>query len=369
MPRRKSAAANAKGVSEAPSAGNHSRRQPSKSRHPPKLDSTAQGKLKPQSVLLACAVVLAAFAVWRRTVARQEYIPLLKHDQAACKDECWWAVDCAHAHYEPKVPGCHPTSCGRFAKHGFLDPPGVKRLISMAEQGMQGCGDDVRSGSGESGGGPCIMDVNSGLVRASGGAVRRIYEPVAGEGSRPLAVYSEDDYRFYGETIERIRAKVQQIFGLDYLKFTAPTFIARIQGREGWQPASPHDEYWHLHSDKNNTAHYDYSALLYLSENAVDFEGGLFSFSKRNEIEPEMIVEPAPGLLLAFTAGMENPHRAHKVTAGTRYALSFWFTCDTRREFSTFLDGKVHDRFDGGRGNRESGEREEEESGGEEDQR
>lgn len=104
-------------------------------------------------------------------------------------------MDCAHAHYEPKVPGCHPTSCGRFAKHGFLDPPGVKRLISMAEQGMQGCGDDVRSGSGESGGGPCIMDVNSGLVRASGGAVRRIYEPVAGEGSRPLAVYSEDDYR------------------------------------------------------------------------------------------------------------------------------------------------------------------------------
>lgn len=93
------------------------------------------------------------------------------------------------------MPGCHPTSCGRFAKHGFLDPPGVKRLISMAEQGMQGCGDDVRSGSGESGGGPCIMDVNSGLVRASGGAVRRIYEPVAGEGSRPLAVYSEDDYR------------------------------------------------------------------------------------------------------------------------------------------------------------------------------
>ena len=106
-----------------------------------------------------------------------------------------WTVDCAHAHYEPKMPGCHPTSCGRFAKHGFLDPPGVQRLISMADQGMRGCGDDVRSGSGESGGGPCIMDVNSGLVRASGGAVRKIYEPVAGEGSRPLAVYSEDDYR------------------------------------------------------------------------------------------------------------------------------------------------------------------------------
>lgn len=30
------------------------------------------------------------------------------------------------------------------------------------------------------------------------------------------------------------------------------------------------------------------------------------------------------GLLLAFTAGRENPHRAHKVTAGTRFVLSFW---------------------------------------------
>lgn len=36
------------------------------------------------------------------------------------------------------------------------------------------------------------------------------------------------------------------------------------------------------------------------SENAVDFEGGLFSFSKRNEIEPEMIVEPAPGELYVY---------------------------------------------------------------------
>lgn len=50
--------------------------------------------------------------------------------------------------------------------------------------------------------------------------------------------------RFYGDTIERIRAKVQALFGLGFLKFTAPTFITRIQGREGWQPASPHDEYW-----------------------------------------------------------------------------------------------------------------------------
>lgn len=50
--------------------------------------------------------------------------------------------------------------------------------------------------------------------------------------------------RFYRNTIESIRAKVEQVFGLDFLKFTAPTFITRIQGRQGWLPTSPHDEYW-----------------------------------------------------------------------------------------------------------------------------
>lgn len=104
-------------------------------------------------------------------------------------------MDCAHAHYEPKIPGCHPSACGRFAKHGFLDRPSVQRLVAMAEQGMAGCGDDVRSGNGRRGGGPCIMDVNSGFVRGAGGAMRNIYEPVDGEGNRPLAVYSEEDYR------------------------------------------------------------------------------------------------------------------------------------------------------------------------------
>ena len=35
-----------------------------------------------------------------------------------------------------------------------------------------------------------------------------------------------------------------------------------------------HDEYWHLHVDMNNTAHYHYSGLLYLSTYQTDFTGG-----------------------------------------------------------------------------------------------
>lgn len=96
------------------------------------------------------------------------------------------------------MDGCHPTKCGRFAKHGFLDQQSVKRLIDMAERGMAGCGHDVRSGD-HAGGGPCIMDVNSGFVRASGGDIQNIYEAAEAGGEESEAsttpLYSPDDYQ------------------------------------------------------------------------------------------------------------------------------------------------------------------------------
>jgi hypothetical protein len=36
-----------------------------------------------------------------------------------------------------------------------------------------------------------------------------------------------------------------------------------------------HDEYWHPHVDRNNTPHYHYSGLLYMSTYKEDFEGGI----------------------------------------------------------------------------------------------
>ena len=135
--------------------------------------------------------------------------------------------------------------------------------------------------------------------------------------------------------------------------------------------------------DKNNTAHYDYSGLLYLSEYGKDFEGGLFEFFHDNG-RSDTLIEPAPGRLFIFTSGRENPHRVRrmvgwsarirykhthlgsshtnrsphftghthntqvqKVATGTRYVLSFWFTCREEYSFSTFLDGKAHRRFKG----------------------
>jgi hypothetical protein len=46
-----------------------------------------------------------------------------------------------------------------------------------------------------------------------------------------------------------------------------------------------------------------------------------------------------------FTAGEENLHQVQKVESGTRYTLSLWFTCNKKKVFENFLDGKVHQRF------------------------
>ncbi len=44
------------------------------------------------------------------------------------------------------------------------------------------------------------------------------------------------------------------------------------------------------------------------------------------------------------------------MTAGTRYVLSFWFTCSEQYAFHNFLDGKAHQKFTGRREGQEKKE-------------
>ena len=160
-------------------------------------------------------------------------------------------------------------------------------------------------------------------------------------------MFSQAQFGVYKGVIDAITDAVTQEFGLTEVHFSAPTFITRTIGTDGWEPTATHDEYWHLHVDKNNTAHYDYSGLLYLNEYGEDFGGGLLTFHDNEDGDeaPDLEIEPLPGRLLLFTAGREHPHRVGRVTRGTRYVLSFWFSCDASKAFGTFLDGKVHGRF------------------------
>lgn len=98
----------------------------------------------------------------------------------------------------------------------------------------------------------------------------------------------------------------------------------------------------HPHVDKDNTQHYDYSGLLYLADYGEDFTGGLFAFNDKND---DQIFEPARGRLMMFTSGKENLHQVQRVESGTRYVMSMWFSCDARKQFHNFLDGKMHQHF------------------------
>jgi len=64
--------------------------------------------------------------------------------------------------------------------------------------------------------------------------------------------------------------------------------------------------------------------------------------------------------MIVFGSGRENPHRVTRVRSGTRYVLSFWFTCDQRKTFKTFLDGKNHRTFDEKKKEKKEGKRERE---------
>ncbi|CCI43114.1 unnamed protein product [Albugo candida] len=181
------------------------------------------------------------------------------------------------------------------------------------------------------------MDANSGYVKDGDGLVN-IYQ----ESDQLVGRFTENQLELYRNVVENIRKAVMEEFQLEILYFTAPTFITRIIGNASWAPNEMHDEYWHLHVDNDNTPHYDYSALLYLSDYDREFTGGLFAFKDKTRVH---IVEPSRGRLLMFTSGKENLHHVRRVRSGTRYVMSMWFACDAQREFRNFLDGKVHRHF------------------------
>jgi predicted 2-oxoglutarate/Fe(II)-dependent dioxygenase YbiX len=58
-----------------------------------------------------------------------------------------------------------------------------------------------------------------------------------------------------------------------------------------------------------------------------------------------LTMEPRAGRVILFTSGMENTHMVEQVKGGQRFVLSFWFTCDERKEFQIFLDGNAHQTF------------------------
>ena len=169
---------------------------------------------------------------------------------------------------------CVVSGCKRVVYDGFVTDAEVEELLEIASIGMKDSFDL---------GGPTILDINTGYVRDPSGKLRTLYNNnnnKDGQQQQEQSPYSKHHYDLYRDVIERIRLEVQKTFSISNLHFTAPTFITREIGslENNWIPEHIHDEYWHAHIDKNNTQHYDYSGLLYLSDYDKDFTGGMFAF-------------------------------------------------------------------------------------------
>ena len=283
-----------------------------------------------------------------------------------------WSIPCSNQYRETTPhPGCTPIEggpCDRRIVDDFLTTTEVEHLLRMAQTGMA-------TSPTKSIVGPTIMDVNSGWVLAPGTDYPTSIYSSTTTGQQQKNLYTQAEYALYKDVTERLKTMVETTFEVTTaLYFTAPTFITREVGNPHWQPTTMHDEYWHPHVDKNNTDHYDYSGLIYLSTYGVDFHGGgqLQFYNATTSLDcaafvdlhnpgpcvvigpPELIVEPRKGRVIVFGSGRENPHRVTRFESGTRFVLSFWFSCDARTKFPNFLDGKVHQTFE----EKESGNKE-----------
>jgi hypothetical protein len=86
-----------------------------------------------------------------------------------------------------------------------------------------------------------------------------------------------------------------------------------------------------------NPLHHDYFD--------VSFQQDLNPALQSHSEDVELTMEPKAGRVVIFSSGTENTHFLEQVTKGKRYVLSFWFTCDERKQFNIFLDGNAHITF------------------------
>lgn len=183
----------------------------------------------------------------------------LEYDSGECKGRDLESIG--------RNPKCYSDKCLRFIGDNIFESNDITSLLQIAEKGMN---------TRVSNGGPTILDINTGYIRDTEGLANLFGDDYKKDESDRL--FTSNDFATYGRIINKLKNLVSSKFNIENLYFTAPTFITKLDGNSAWKPREIHDEYWHTHADMNNTDHYQYSGLLYLSTYGVDFTGG----EKRN---------------------------------------------------------------------------------------
>ncbi|GIX69700.1 2-oxoglutarate and iron-dependent oxygenase domain-containing protein 3 [Caerostris darwini] len=208
---------------------------------------------------------------------------------------------------------CIPKQCGRLVTDIVITPEEAANLLQIAKKGFA---------LGGSLGGASILDLHSGALSYANSFIN-IYEKISTQNKN---VFTTEDFKVYSNVRNKIQQIVAYNFGIPVTKLylTHPTFFSEMTTRVA---KTKHDEYWHIHVDKETYPSFYYTSLLYLSDYGIDFSGGRFVFVSNSK---NMTVEPRLGRVSAFTSGSENPHYVERVNSGTRYALTVSFTCDPK---------------------------------------
>lgn len=122
-----------------------------------------------------------------------------------------------------------------------------------------------------------------------------------------------DDPRI-DRVIELAAGRVRLHFGEDRPLALAGAMIVRKTERSETPP---------LHVDQANKGSYDYSVVVYLSTQGVEFDGGSLVF---RDVDGDESVEPRAGRCLLFSSGFHHLHQVLPVTRGERVVMGLWFT-------------------------------------------
>ncbi|ELU05537.1 hypothetical protein CAPTEDRAFT_182740 [Capitella teleta] len=223
-------------------------------------------------------------------------------------------VQCPLDYHTERVtfPKCLTGRCGRYVMDEVVRQDEAQHLLRIAQSGLK---------HGGSSGGASILDLHSGALSFETKFIN-IY--------KIADVFTQEDFDVYKRVKNKIHSAIATSFNMqpEALYLTKPTFFSRMNSREA---KTVHDEYWHVHIDKETYGSFHYTSLLYLSNYGSDFSGGRFVFVDR---AANVTVEPRMGRVSFFTSGSEHPHFVERVESGTRYAITISFTCDPNKAIS-----------------------------------
>lgn len=125
----------------------------------------------------------------------------------------------------------HNHNCARIVMDNLFSAEDVQALKNLSEKGMS-----VRPSVG----GPTMLDLNTGYLRDTEGLVNLFSD------ERYKGFIDKSDFDLYRRVIGKLKGHVESSFGMpeNYISFTAPTFITRLDGRAAWNPKGLDVDIW-----------------------------------------------------------------------------------------------------------------------------